>query len=130
VHDAQGRILLAQRPSHKHLAFKWEFAGGKVEPREHPHAALIREIREELGCDIVITDALPVFDHDYGTIVITMMPFLCSLSPGSPAPHPHEHVAVKWVSLAELKDYDLAPADLPIVDMLRDRKRGLPWPSV
>ena len=44
--------LIAQRPAHKHLGLKWEFAGGKVEPGESPESALQREIKEELGCDI------------------------------------------------------------------------------
>ena len=57
IQDAQGRVLLAQRPAHKHLGLKWEFAGGKVEAGESTASALMREIREELGCDIVISHA-------------------------------------------------------------------------
>src|ERR1043166_4134549 len=90
IEDARGRVLVAQRPAHKHLALKWEFAGGKVEPGEAPAAALIREMKEELGCDIAIARPLPRFTHDYGTVVIEMIPFVCTLVPGSAAPHPHE----------------------------------------
>lgn len=113
--EKDGRLLLAQRPAHKHLPLKWEFAGGKVEPGEDPAAAIVREIREELGCEIVISRALPRFQHDYKTVVIEMIPFVCALAPGSPAPHPHEHVAMAWVEPAGLSTYDLAPADLPVV---------------
>lgn len=108
-------MLVAQRPAHKHLALKWEFAGGKVEPGELPEAALIREIREELGCDIVVVRPLPRFVHDYGTVAIEMIPFVCRLLAGSPAPHPHEHVALRWVTPAEISTLDLAAADLPVV---------------
>lgn len=118
ITDAAGRVLLAQRPAHKHLGLKWEFPGGKVEPGESPEAALVREIKEELGCDLDLTRALPRFTHDYGTVVIEMIPFLCALAPASPAPHPHEHVAIAWSSLAKLRTYDLAPADWPVVDAL------------
>jgi 8-oxo-dGTP diphosphatase len=111
-------MLLAQRPAHKHLALKWEFPGGKVEPAEPPETALIREIREELGCDITITRALPRFTHAYPAVVIAMIPFLCALTPDSPAPHPHEHVALRWVTPAELSTFDLAAADLPVVAAL------------
>lgn len=115
VIERAGRVLLAQRPPHKLLPLKWEFAGGKVEPGEDPATAIIREIREELGCTIVITRALPPFIHDYKTVVIEMIPFVCALAPGSPEPHPHEHVAIAWVVPADLRTYDLAAADLPIL---------------
>ena len=108
-------MLLAQRPAHKHLPLKWEFAGGKVELGEEPAAALIREIREELGCTITIVRALPRFPHRYGDVVIEMFPFVCRLAAGSSEPHAHEHVGLAWVAPDELIDYDLAAADLPVV---------------
>ena len=124
IEDREGRVLLAQRPVHKHLGSKWEFAGGKVEPGELPRLALRREIKEELGCDIEVEHPLPPFIHDYGTVVIEMLPFICALTPDSEAPHPHEHIAVRWVSLAEIDRVDLAPADWPVVAMLRTRGGG------
>jgi 8-oxo-dGTP diphosphatase len=118
VIERDGCVLLAQRPAHKHLPLKWEFPGGKVEPGEAPAAALIREIREELGCGITVTRALPPFLHDYKTVVIEMIPFVCTLASNSLEPHPHEHVAIVWTKPAELNTYDLAAADLPLVAML------------
>lgn len=126
IEDEQGRVLVARRPAHKHLGLKWEFAGGKVEPGEAPEAAVVREIREELGCEIAVRRALPRFTHDYGAVTIEMIPFLCALVPGSPAPHPHEHSAVRWVTPAELPSVDLAPADVPILAQLpRCRNQSL-----
>ena len=118
IEDDAGRVLVAQRPAHKHLGLKWEFPGGKVELDETPTAALAREIQEELGCTIFVTRALPVFTHDYGAVVIEMIPFVCRLSGDSGMPHPHEHVAVRWVTHAELQELDLAPADWPVVGAL------------
>ena len=118
IEDAAGRVLVAQRPAHKHLALKWEFPGGKVEPGEQPEAALLREIREELGCALVLTRALPRFIHDYGPVTIAMIPFVARLAPGSAAPHPHEHIALRWVAPADLSALDLAAADLPVVAAL------------
>jgi len=115
-------VLIAQRPSHKLLPLKWEFPGGKVEAGEDPAAAIIREIHEELGCTISVTCALPPFVHDYTTVVIEMIPFVCRLVPGSAAPHPHEHVALAWPTLPGLNGYDLAAADWPVVETLRHRK--------
>ena len=119
--DDTGRVLLAQRPAHKHLGLKWEFAGGKVEPGEAPESALIREIREELGCAITLDAALPRFTHTYGTVTIEMFPFTARLAPGSPAPHAHEHVALQWVPRGDLLKFDLAAADLPVVGALKDK---------
>lgn len=118
VIEREGRVLIAQRPPHKLMPLKWEFPGGKVELDEEPSAAILREIREELGCEVMITCALPSFVHDYRTVVITMIPFVCALAPGSTAPHPHEHVAIAWATPAELRGYDLAAADWPVVDAL------------
>jgi 8-oxo-dGTP diphosphatase len=118
VFDAGGRVLLAQRPAHKHLGLKWEFPGGKVEPNENPEHALRREIKEELGCDLDEIRPLPRFTHDYGTVVIEMIPYTCKLSANSTPPHPHEHIALAWAGLADLKTYDLAPADWPVLAAL------------
>lgn len=112
-------ILLAQRPAGKHLALKWEFPGGKVEPREAPEHAMIRELREELGCEVEIVSALPRSTHAYERGVVEMIPFVCRLAPGSEEPHPHEHAALAWVTMEELETYDLAPADWPVVRALR-----------
>lgn len=116
--DDADRVLLAQRPAHKLLPLKWEFPGGKVEPGEMPDAAIAREIREELGCELVILRALPRFTHQYPRTLIEMIPFLCRLAPGSPPPHLHEHVAVAWVTCEKLNDYDLAAADWPVLASL------------
>jgi|GEM_PF-233229 len=118
VIERDGRVLIARRPPHKLLPLKWEFPGGKVEPGEEATAAIVREIREELGCAIRVTQALPPFIHDYQTVVIEMIPFRCALAPDSPEPHPHEHVAVAWATPAELQGYDLAAADWPVVAAL------------
>jgi len=115
VIERGGSVLLAQRPPDKHLPLKWEFAGGKVEPGEDPAGAIVREIREELGCAVVVARALPRFTHDYGRVVIEMIPFVCTLAPGTPDPHPHEHVAVAWARPEDLLTYDLAAADLPVI---------------
>jgi 8-oxo-dGTP diphosphatase len=113
--ERDGLVLLAQRPANKHLPLKWEFPGGKVEPGEDPAAAIVREIREELGCDVVIARLLPPFTHDYGTVVITMIPFVCTLAAGSAEPVAQEHVAIAWARPEEFVHYDLAAADLPVV---------------
>lgn len=129
IEDGSGRVLVAQRPAHKHLGLKWEFPGGKVEAAETPEDALHREIEEELACRLAIDGPLPRFVHDYGTVAIEMIPFVCRLAAGSPAPHPHEHVALRWVSPPELDGLDLAPADLPVVASYRLARPALDTPD-
>jgi 8-oxo-dGTP diphosphatase len=114
----EGRVLVARRPQGKRLAGLWEFPGGKVEHGEEPAAALHRELMEELGCQIVITEAWPHFRHEYDWGCIDLFPFCCQLGAGSAEPFAHEHSEVDWVLPIELRQLDLAPADLPIVNHL------------
>lgn len=114
IRDGSGRLLLAQRPGHKHLGGKWEFPGGKVEPSETPEAALVRELLEELGCDFSVGSllALPRHVHDYGDRLIELIPFVISLLPGRDVPVAHEHTALRWAELPDILSLeDLAPAD-------------------
>ena len=114
--EKAGQVLIAQRPEGKHLASKWEFPGGKVELDEEPEAALIREIREELGCEIVLQSRLPASSHAYERGEITLVPFRCTLAADSAEPRAHEHAVLAWATPDELRNYDLAEADLPIVE--------------
>lgn len=119
--EREGRVLIARRPAHKHLGLKWEFPGGKVEAGETAEAAVIREICEELGCTISILRPLPAFAYDYQTVVIEMIPFVVKLTASSREPAAIEHSELAWVTLAELGSYDLAPADLPVIESYRTR---------
>ena len=114
----RGRVLVARRPEGKQLAGHWEFPGGKVEEGEDPTAALKRELMEELGCQIVITESWPKFRHTYDWGSIDLIPFVCELAADSAEPVAHEHSALDWVSLRKLGSLPLAPADLPVVTYL------------
>ncbi len=113
--DDAGRILVAQRPEHKHLGLRWEFPGGKIEVGETPENALIREIHEELGCHILPLHPLPHCRHDYGTVLIELIPFVARLTPDSPGPSPAEHPAVVWLRPDQLLTLDLAAADQSVL---------------
>lgn len=118
--DAMGRVLIARRPEGRAMAGLWEFPGGKLEPGESPEVALIRELREELGIDVSRACLAPfVFaSHSYEKFHLLMPLFLCRRWQGIPAPK--EGQLIRWVTPAELSDYQMLPADRPLLPMLRD----------
>ena len=118
--DPDGRVLLAQRPPGKHLAGMWEFPGGKVHQGESPEAALIRELAEELD---IQTDAkcLAPFtfaSHAYENFHLLMPLYVCRVWQG--IARPMEGQTLAWVRPAQLTDYEMPPADIPLIAMLRD----------
>ncbi len=118
--DPDRRVLVAQRPPGKSMAGLWEFPGGKVETGERPETALIRELREELGIDVQEPCLAPFSfaSHDYGSFHLLMPLFVCRRWDGTPVAK--EHSALKWVRPRDLTQYQMPPADLPLIPMLRD----------
>ncbi len=118
--DADGRVLLAQRPEGKSLAGLWEFPGGKVEPGETPEAALVRELHEELGIETWSSCLAPLTfaSHSYSDFHLLMPVFACRKWAGIPVAR--EGQALRWVAKAQLRDYPMPPADVPIVAILRE----------
>ncbi len=118
--DPDGRVLIAQRPPGKAMAGLWEFPGGKIEPGESPEAALIRELKEELGITVKEPCLAPFTfaSHRYPDFHLLMPLYVCRRWDGTVTPS--EHSAVKWVRPLELAQYPMPPADLPLIPMLRD----------
>lgn len=118
--DADGRVLLAQRPAGKSMAGLWEFPGGKVEAGETPEAALIRELQEELGIDTWASCLAPLTfaSHSYDDFHLLMPLFACRKWEGIVSPR--EEQALKWVRPADLRSYPMPPADIPLIPILRD----------
>lgn len=118
--DADGRILLAQRPAGKSLAGLWEFPGGKVEQGETPEMTLVRELEEELG--IVTKEAclapLTFASHGYETFHLLMPLFVCRRYEG--IAQGREGQALKWVRPQALRDYPMPPADAPLIPFILD----------
>lgn len=118
--DADGRVLLAQRPAGKSMAGLWEFPGGKVEPDETPEAALIRELQEELGINTWKSCLAPLTfaSHAYESFHLLMPLFACRRWEGLPTPR--EGQVLAWVRPERLRDYPMPPADIPLIPILRD----------
>jgi len=118
--DADGRVLLAQRPEGKSMAGLWEFPGGKVEVGETPEATLIRELHEELGINTWQSCLAPLTfaSHAYERFHLLMPLFACRRWEGVPTPHEGQTLA--WVRPERLRDYPMPPADIPLIPILRD----------
>jgi 8-oxo-dGTP diphosphatase len=113
--DADGRVLIAQRPAGKPMAGLWDFPGGKVEAGERPEETLIRELREELG--IVVNEAclapLTFASHRYPDFHLLMPLYVCRRWDGTVTAL--EGQALTWVRANRLREYPMPPADEPLV---------------
>ncbi|HKH95484.1 MAG TPA: 8-oxo-dGTP diphosphatase MutT [Beijerinckiaceae bacterium] len=116
--DADGRVLIAQRPEGKQLAGLWEFPGGKVEAGERPEETLIRELHEELGIAVQEPCLAPLTfaSHAYETFHLLMPLYVCRRWDGFV--QPREGQALKWVRPRDLASYPMPPADEPLIPFL------------
>jgi 8-oxo-dGTP diphosphatase len=114
--DADGRVLISRRPPGKHMAGYWEFPGGKLDASESPEQALRRELHEELGIELRRCHPLLQLRHDYSDRSVQLEVFVVDESRGEPSGQ--EGQALKWVSVTELSQQQLLPADRPIVEAL------------
>jgi 8-oxo-dGTP diphosphatase len=116
--DADGRVLIAQRPEGKSMAGLWEFPGGKVDPGERPEDALIRELEEELG--IIVKEAclapLTFASHTYEDFHLLMPLYVCRRWQGTVSAREGQTLA--WVRPNRLRDYPMPPADVPLISHL------------
>jgi 8-oxo-dGTP diphosphatase len=116
--DADGRVLLAQRPQGKPMAGLWEFPGGKVEHGERPEQTLIRELKEELGITVSEDCLAPLTfaSHAYPDFHLLMPLYVCRRWEGTVTATEGQQLA--WVRPNRLRDYDMPPADVPLVSHL------------
>src|SRR5699024_3403484 len=111
-----GKILCAQRPRTTTLTLLWEFLGGEIENDETGKEALIREIVEEMSCNIQVKDQVDHTVYEDDVSVVQLTTFYCDIKSGMPKLK--EHHAIKWLEPKELQQLDWAPADIPAVEKL------------
>jgi 8-oxo-dGTP diphosphatase len=116
--DADGRVLIAQRPPGKSMAGLWEFPGGKVEAGERPEESLIRELKEELGIAVKEDCLAPLTfaSHRYPDFHLLMPLYVCRRWHGFV--EAKEGQKLKWARPTDLRDYPMPPADEPLISHL------------
>lgn len=111
-----GKVFATQR-GYGELKGGWEFPGGKIEAGETPQQALKREIKEELATDIEVNDHIDTIEYDYPSFHLSMACYWCTIKQG------HlvllEHEASRWLSVDELDSVEWLPADLLLIDQIR-----------
>ena len=116
LYDVAGRVLIAQRPAGKHLAGRWEFPGGKVSPGESEAAALMRELREELGIEVHASHPLMRLRHSYPDRSVELSMWIVERFAGTPRGLDGQEL--RWVAPADLGQQELLEADRPFVEAL------------
>jgi 8-oxo-dGTP diphosphatase len=116
--DADGRVLLAERPAGRAMAGLWEFPGGKIEAGERPEQTLIRELEEELGITVEEPCLAPLTfaSHGYPDFHLLMALYVCRRWEGTVTPKEGQRLA--WVRSGRLRDYQMPPADVPLIPHL------------
>ena len=113
-----GDKILATQRGYGEFKDGWEFPGGKIEVGETPKQALVREIREELDTLIEVGELLDTVEYDYSNFHLTMHCFLCTVKSGALVLK--EHKAAKWLTKDTLDTVDWLPADISLVDKIRE----------
>ena len=116
------RFLICQRPAHKTRGLLWEFVGGKVEPGETKEEALVRECREELGIPLQVGEVFLEVTHPYSDMTVHLTLFHARILEGEP--RKLEHNDLRWITREEIPLYDFCPADVEILQKLREEGGG------
>ena len=111
------KFMICQRPAHKARGLLWEFVGGKVEEGETKQQALIRECREEIAVTLGVGEVFMDVTHEYPDLTVHLTLFNATIAEGEP--QMLEHVDIRWITPCEIPEYDFCPADVEILDKLR-----------
>ena len=113
-----GKFMICQRPAHKTRGLLWEFVGGKREEGEELSETLVRECREELGVTVAVKDVYMQLVHKYPDMTVRLTLFNAGIAEG--IPQLLEHNDIRWITAAEIPNYEFCPADVEILKKLSE----------
>ncbi|MDI6678272.1 (deoxy)nucleoside triphosphate pyrophosphohydrolase [Bacillus wiedmannii] len=116
IFNERNEVLCALRSPKMSLPNYWEFPGGKINEGEMQQEALVREIKEELGCLINVGEKIEEVDYEYENIIVHLVTYKANIKSG--IPKALEHAELKWVQSEKLLELKWAPADIPTVKLL------------
>ena len=114
----KNRVLLCSRPDGTSMAGRWEFPGGKLKDKESDSKCLRREIREELGINIMPLDLIYSLEHEYPDKTVSLRFYRCTQENPEKEPFPMENQQIKWLDVEDLTETDLLPADIEFAKFL------------
>ena len=112
------KFMICQRPAHKARGLLWEFVGGKVEQGESREEALVRECREELAVTLSVGELFMDVVHEYPDLTVHLSLYHAAIAEG--VPQKLEHNDIRWITPAEIPDYDFCPADVEILQKITE----------
>lgn len=119
IENEDKEILCALRSKDMSQGCLWEFPGGKIEIGESIAQAIVREIKEELGCTVEFIDEVCNHTHEYDKVIVNLITTKCRLISGTPKANEHEKLI--WLNKSYLNALKWAPADIPTVNLLLEK---------
>ncbi len=120
IRNHQGEILIDRRLQSGEMGGFWEFPGGKIKPDESVEDCVKREIKEELGIEVVVGERITTINHNYATFKITLLVHHCQYLSGEPQTIECEEI--RWVTVEEIDQYTFPEANIKIIDILKNPK--------
>ena len=117
IYDQAGKILIDRRKAEGEMGGLWEFPGGKIEQNETVKDCIKREIKEEIGIEVLVKNCLTVIEHQYSQFQVTLFVHDCQYIKGTP--QTIECDEIRWVNLSELDRYTFPEANYEIINLLK-----------
>lgn len=116
IYNKEGEIFIARRKKGKHLEGYWEFPGGKIDSDETHEEALLRELKEEINMNVIVENIIGNNVHRYPNFEVNLIAYKCLYQTSFLELLDHDEII--WVHKTDINNYKLAPADIPLLELI------------